>query len=140
MKYICQNLPPKGKPNLTATSFCTWINNSLLPSEVLDPTLPRCISVETARRWLHELGFTIMNRKKGIYFDGHQRDVFAYWKRFLRKMVAIGFQDRQCTNCRKLPSDDIEPVTPDRRTKNIAIFHDESTFNASDYQTIQWGT
>lgn len=144
VKYVRQNLAPKGKPNLTATSFCTWVNNSLLPSQVLDPTLPRRISIESARRWLHELGFTIMNRKKGIYFDGDEReDVVAYQKKFLRKMVAIGFLDRDnapTEEAANSPPDDIEPVTPDRRTKNIVIFHDESTFNANDNQTIQWGT
>ena len=31
------------------------------------------MSVETARKWLHELGFEILQRSKGVFIDGHER-------------------------------------------------------------------
>jgi len=37
----------------------------MLTSETLEPGFPRKISVETARHWLHELGFEVLTVKKG---------------------------------------------------------------------------
>ena len=34
---------------------------------------------------------------------------------------------------------DIDQPSPERREKNIFIFHDESTFNANDDEALQWG-
>lgn len=31
-----------------------------------------CISRATAWRWMHNLGFSYMGYKKGVYFDGHE--------------------------------------------------------------------
>lgn len=32
-RYICEHASVKGKANLTATSFCQWVNETLLPNE-----------------------------------------------------------------------------------------------------------
>ena len=73
-------------------SFTTWVNTELLLSQVLELGFPRNISVETGRKWLHELGFFIVDRKKGIYYDGHEReDVVEYRKKLLRNVAALGF-------------------------------------------------
>ena len=56
-KYVRENATVKGKSNLTAYFFCEWVNEELLVTETLEPGFPRKISVETARHWLHELGF-----------------------------------------------------------------------------------
>ena len=62
--YVRQNAVVKGRPNLTSHSFCRWVNESLLPNSVLDPGYPRSVSIETARKWLHELGFEVLDKKK----------------------------------------------------------------------------
>ncbi len=49
-------------PNLTVEMFCSWIDNK------------HELSKETARKWLHILGFKQLNHQKGVYFDGHERD------------------------------------------------------------------
>ena len=36
-------------------------------------------------------------------------------------------------------TDDIGSPPPERTAKNIFIFHDESTFNANDDESLQWG-
>lgn len=60
------------------------------------PGYPRKISVQTARLWLHELGFQVLDKKKGIYIDGHERDdVIKNRKKFLRKLVAGGFLTKE---------------------------------------------
>ena len=56
-RYVRENAAKKGKANLTAGSFCQWVNESLLPNETLEPGFPSKIGVETARKWMHEVGF-----------------------------------------------------------------------------------
>ena len=141
--FVRDNAVVKGKPNLNAISFCRWVNESILPNSCLDPGYPREISVQTARLWLHELGFEVLDKKKGVYIDGHERDdVVMHRQKFLRQLIVGGFLTPELA-----PSDeakeafptDIDPPTLPRRQKNIFIFHDESTFNAND-ELLQWGT
>ena len=64
------------------------MNNELLPNTVLDPGYPRRVSVETARKWLHELGFDVLQMSKGVFIDGHEHpDVVESREKFLRKMT-----------------------------------------------------
>jgi hypothetical protein len=35
---------------------------------------------------------------------------------------------------------DINPPTLDRRSRTVVFFHDESTFQSNEDQTLQWGT
>ena len=92
MEYVRCNASVKGVPNMTAISFCEWVNKYLLPNSTLEPGYPRKISVPTARRWLHELGFQIITTRARIFIDGHERDdVVEQRKTFLRRMVKIGF-------------------------------------------------
>ena len=85
-----ENAYRKGEANMTATSFCQWVNNDLLPSYHLPPNLPRTISLCTATRWLHKLGFRPQSHKKGAYVDGHERgDVVKSRKEFLKKIKEL---------------------------------------------------
>ena len=68
-EYVRQNAALKGRPNLTSADFCRWINDSLLPHSTLEPGFPRKISTETARLWLHHLGFEVLTAQKGIFID-----------------------------------------------------------------------
>ena len=61
--WVRENAHKKGAPNMTAASFCSWVNNTLLQSVTLPPAYPRFISLRTATRWRHRLGF----RPKGAY-------------------------------------------------------------------------
>ena len=93
-KYFLMMLPRtclthnnvKGKPNLTVRGFCEWVNNDLLDNETLETGYPRKIGLETARKWMHELGFEVVTKKKGTFVDGHEReDVVDYHKKFYVK-------------------------------------------------------
>ena len=89
-KYVRENANVKGKPNMTIASFCQSVNNELLPNSVLEPGFPHKISVDTARRWLYHLDFKVLDRKKGVYIDGHEReDVVAYRKSSFRKWYQL---------------------------------------------------
>ena len=77
----------KGEPTMTAGAFCEYANNHLLPSSHLPPFFPRSISMRTAVRWLHHLGFKPRDHKKGVYIDGHEReDVIKHRQRYLKQM------------------------------------------------------
>ena len=83
--YVRDNGFKKGSANLTTFSFCQ------LCSETLEPGYPQKISVETAQRWFHELGFEVL-AAKGCFVDGHEcQDVVEYRDTFLRKIVSLGF-------------------------------------------------
>lgn len=125
------------------TKFESSILHSLgahcaLPNHALDPGFPRKISCETARKWLHELGFSVIYAKIGTYVDGHeQSDVVEYRAQFLKRMVALGFlnQENAPTPEAKLAlSEDLDPPRPEDLVKTIMLFHGESTFQANDYE------
>ena len=93
--WVRENAFQKGAPNMTAYSFCEWVNNNLLPASHLPPQYPRLISVSTAIRWLKHLGFKPRSHKKGVYIDGHEHDdVLKHRKSFLKKLATF----RKLTN------------------------------------------
>ena len=122
---------------MTATSFCQWVNNDLLPSYHLPPNLPR-ISLCTATRWLHKLGFRPQSHKKGAYVDGHERgDVVKSHKEFLKKLKELKEMHLPPPSC----SDERAATPPPdakTRKKLILIYHDESIFNTNEGQTWMW--
>jgi hypothetical protein len=69
-----ENASVKGQPSLTISQFCQWVNDDLLPNETLEPGFPRNISIETLWKWMIELGFNVVRKKKGKYVDGHERE------------------------------------------------------------------
>ena len=73
-KWVRENAFTKGKPNMTALSFCQWVNEDLLPSSQLPPHFQWRILLRTAFCWLHHFGFKPVSHRKGVYIDGHLRD------------------------------------------------------------------
>ena len=141
-QYIRDNACVKGKPNLTVSQFCQWVNDDLLPNETLEPGFPRKVSVETSRKWMIELGFNVVRKKKGTYVDGHERDdVVEYRKTFLRRMVSLGFLNESNAPTEEaknaLPSDIRAPL-PEVAEKTVVLFHDESTFQSNEDQPTLW--
>ena len=141
--YVRANAAPRGRPNLTSSAFCQWVNNNLLPNSVLEPGYPRRVSVETARKWLHELGFDILQLSKGVFIDGHERsDVVESRVKFLRTMTEYGFlrPDNAPTEeaAKALPAD-VPHMSKEEGEKRIVWFHDESAYNTSEDTPILWG-
>ena len=143
-KFIRANAAVKGKPNLTAGMFCQWVNDELLPNETLEPGFPRTIQVETARAWMHELGFQVLKHKKGSFVDGHERaDVVEYRRKFLRRMVALGFlntNNAPTVEAKEALPTDLSCPPQDVLDKTVVLFHDESTFQSNEDQATFWGT
>ena len=72
---------------MNAAAFCEYVNNHLLLSSHLPPFSPRSVSLRTAIRWLHHLGFKPRSHKKGVYIDG--QDVVKHRKVFLKVMAEL---------------------------------------------------
>ena len=141
--YVRENAAPRGRPNLTAGAFCQWVNNDLLPNSVLEPGYPRRVSVETARKWLHDLGFEILQLSKGVFIDGHERsDVVEARVKFLRTMTECGFlrPDNAPTEeaTQALPAE-VTHMTKEEGEKRILWFHDESAYNTTEDTPTLWG-
>ena len=97
---------------------------SRLPNSVLDPGYPRSVSIETARKRLHELAFEVLD-KRGVYIDDHKReDVVQHQQHFLQRLVAGGFLSAESAPtpeaCSAFPND-IDPPSPERRNKYIHL-------------------
>ena len=141
--YVRDNAAPRGKPNLTASAFCQWVNNDLLPKSVLEPGYPRRVSVETARKWLHELGFEILQLSKGVFIDGHERsDVVESRVQFLRTMTEYGFlrpDNAPMEEAAQALPADIPHMSKEEGEKHIVWFHDESAYNTTEDTPTLWG-
>ena len=82
-RYIRENANVKRQPNLTAVNGSTTISctSALISEKIL---------LETARKWMLELGFNVVRKKKGTYVDGHERDdVVEYRQQFLQRIVSL---------------------------------------------------
>lgn len=89
-KRVRENAFTKDKPNMTAQSFGQWVNEDLFPSSNLLQHFPWRISVHTAIRWLHHLGFKPVSHRKGVYNDRHKReDVIKHYEKYLDTMAAL---------------------------------------------------
>ncbi|CAM9176473.1 unnamed protein product [Ectocarpus sp. 6 AP-2014] len=98
--WIRLNAVKNGEPNMTAQTFCDYLNKDVLPEvaatkeDVYDPftnapvtkiknNKDEVVSYEvterTARNWLHKLGCEYRDMQSGLYFDGHDcEDVLEY--------------------------------------------------------------
>ena len=143
-RYVRENAVTKGKPNLTATSFCQWVNECLLVVEPLEPGYPQRITVETARKCLLALGFLLWSTKKEhIWMAMRGTMLFDIEKKFLRQLCALGFLNQSNAPTEEaaasLPTD-LHCPSDDRVAKTVVFFHDESTFQANDDQVKYWGS
>ena len=72
----------------TPEKFCNSLNGGLLAE--LSDSAPNNVCVETARRWMHFLGFDAERQKKGYYVDGHEReDVVQHRESYIAVMEQL---------------------------------------------------
>ena len=136
LTWIRSNSSVKGRPNMTAANFRSWVVSVLLPQVKLHhPQVPSSISDRTAVRWLHQLGFEPASTKKGVFIDGHERsDVVEYRKLYLRKLEIL-----ESTHAPPPPiSGEPAPVSSSDRRKLVLIFHDEVVYHSNDDQKWMW--
>ena len=71
---------------MTSAEFAIWVNTEFSVS----------IHEETARKWLHHLGFSQKGHHKGVYFDGHERDDVESCQQFLDGLLVLDEKTRTC--------------------------------------------
>lgn len=97
------------------------------------------ISLQTARRWLHQEGFRYMEHKKALYYDGHERpDVVAYrqnefipqMKKYRERLVeyVVGDVDSLVD----------KPPPPNGEKWLILVAQDEMTAQANNDKGASW--
>ena len=138
--WVRENSCKKGDANMTAQSFCQWVNDCLLPSHDLPPAYPRSISLRTATRWLRRLGFRPTSHKKGAYVDGHERqDVVASRGDYLQLMKELRESHLPPPPCSDERAATPPPDAESRKTL-VLIYHDESIFNTNEGQQWMWAS
>ena len=117
-QFVHKNACVKGQPNLTSRDFAEWVKANW----------GHDIADDTARRWLHKLGFNQQRYGKGVYFDGHEReDAVASRERFLDLMTVA---DQRAYNSSNVLCEGEKPI--------LRVYHDETTFYTNTYQTFYW--
>ena len=130
----------------TPSKFAHWIKEHLLkeiqtkqgwPSEWQEKT---SVSLHTARKWMTGLGFSRVEKKKGLYFDGHERDdVVKSRTIYLDRMNSLQtkmekFDDGPLKMMECITS----PTLLANEVKHVLVVHDESTFAANDDRPFVW--
>ena len=67
LEWVREHASVKGKSNMVVFDFCNWVNGTLLPMvREHHPNIPPNVSMHTACRWLHKLGFKPSSTRKGV--------------------------------------------------------------------------
>ena len=138
LQWIREHASVKGESNMVVFDFCNWVNGTLLPMvREHHPNIPPNVSMRTACRWLHKLGFKPSSTRKGVYIDGHERDdVIEYRKLYLKRLEILSMTHAPppfCTN--EIPP---EPFIGPQRRSLVLLFHDESTYHSNEDQGWMW--
>src|SRR5438045_8215489 len=120
----------KNEGKITPKLYRAFINNTLL----LQMGVTASISEKTAGIWLKKLGLVPQSRKKGIYFDGHEReDVLEYRKYFLKEMQDF---ERLMPTFEGENMEQKNPLLLDHEKLHILVTHDECLFYSNDDRPI----
>ena len=117
---------------ITPKLYRTFINDTLFSQMGIIAT----ISEKTSRVWLRKLGFIPQSKKKGIYFDGHERsDILEYKSIFLKKMEEF---EQLMPIFEGDNMDQKDLVLSEEKKPHIFVIHDECLFYANDDCPIIW--
>jgi hypothetical protein len=124
-----------GKNGITPAQFKAFIETDFFPCHGISSH--KTISTRTAERWLRVLGLTFKQHRKGIYYDGHEReDVVEYRKIFLQRMKA--FEAKMTKYTGPHMDIEIEPLYWPWEKEIILVVHDESIFYSNDGKRGIW--
>lgn len=137
LEWLRENVYKK-EAVMTAATFAIWVNSELLPNSHLPPGFPRSVTPRTARKWLHDLGFSPTSQKKAVYFDGHEcDDVIEYRRLYLRKIEILELSHLPPPLC--VGGETEEAIgNPQAQRHLVILYHDESSFHANEGQSWQW--
>ena len=122
-----------GLNGIDVAYFKQYIEDFILPERA---EIRKTISIRTAERWLHILGYKYKGYRKGIYYDGHEwEDVVTYQKEFLEVMKEL---EQRMARYEEEKMDAIPPVLRPEERELILITHDECIFYTNDRKKKIW--
>ncbi|KAF8335676.1 uncharacterized protein EI90DRAFT_3152738 [Cantharellus anzutake] len=119
-------------PYISASDIVEFLNTPEM-KERMECEKP--ISLRTAQRWLHIMGYQWRKEKKGQYSDGHEcEDVVNYWQTvFLPAMAEYAKSTRKWD---MNGEEELPESPPEQHT--VLWFHEESIFYAHDRRRVRW--
>ena len=122
-----------GSNGIDVAHFKQYIEDFIFPEHT---GTRKTISIRTAKRWLHTLGYRYEGYRKGVYLDGHEReDVVAYRKEFLKIMKEL---EQQMARYEGEEMKAIPPVLRSGEQELILVTHDECIFYTNDGKKKIW--
>jgi hypothetical protein len=95
------------------------------------------ISEKTCQNYMHKWGFKYDEKKKGVYYDGHERpDVVAYRKEWLNRMFEYKKYMKDFDG--DMLDIVLEPQLKSGNKELVQVTHDECHFYANDGQRKIW--
>ncbi|CAG8798898.1 21017_t:CDS:2, partial [Dentiscutata erythropus] len=116
------------KGDYTARALKMHIEEAILPKI---ENAKNTISEKMCRIYMHVLGYKYDERKKGVYYDGHERpDVVAYRKGWLERMFRYKMYMKDFVG--DMLEIVIEPELESDERELVQVTHDECHFYAND--------
>ena len=155
-QWIRSKANKKGTSNMRVNDFTTFVNTELLrvntPSALVQGD---GVTSETARSWLHYLGFSVLKKTRAIFKDGHDSISVTQYKMLdylpkMKKLQAQALMPHHFEN----PDDGFNLTLPlhdalqnaleeakQKGFERVVILHthDESTYSSMDCQDFWWG-
>jgi len=95
------------------------------------------ISEETCRKYMHIWGYKYDEKRKDVFYDGHERpDVVQYRKEWLKRM--FNYKQLMKDYNGEMLDEIIEPQLQPDEKEHVIITHDESHFYANEGQKKLW--
>ncbi|KAG0708007.1 hypothetical protein DFH29DRAFT_979596 [Suillus ampliporus] len=125
-------------------SIGKYVSAQEIVNYLSDPEVQSChglsktVSLATAQRWMHKLGYHWKEEEKGQYVDGHEcEDVITYHQKvFMPLWESFQYFLQNWKEDDVMVEDDLDELP--RHCQVVVWFHDESTFYAHDCCDVRW--
>ncbi|CAB5381514.1 unnamed protein product [Rhizophagus irregularis] len=130
--WLCQQTPESCSP----TNLKKYIEETVFP-KLIGHIKKETISEKTCRNYMHFWGYRYDEKKKGVYYDGHEwPDVVEYRKEWLKKMFEYKKSMKDFDG--DMLDVVLEPQLNLEEKEIVQVTHDECHFYANDGQWKIW--
>ncbi|PKY46319.1 hypothetical protein RhiirA4_320161 [Rhizophagus irregularis] len=130
--WLRQQTPESRSP----TNLKKYIEETVFP-KLTGHIKKETISEKTCRNYMHFWGYKYDEKKKGVYYDGHERpDVVEYRKEWLKRMFEYKKSMKDFDG--DMLDVVLEPQLKPEEKEIVQVTHDECHFYANDGQRKIW--
>jgi hypothetical protein len=130
--WLRQQTPESRSP----TNLKKYIEETVFP-KLTGHIKKETISEKTCRNYMHFWGYKYDEKKKGVYYDGHERpDVVEYRKEWLKRMFEYKKSMKDFDG--GMLDVVLEPQLKPEEKEIVQVTHDECHFYANDGQRKIW--